>query len=121
MTRYFFPASRAHHAYCMARDFGMEFEQRFGKWPVESLPHIDPGSNYRLYVHPDSLHLLEPVVRDVIKQWGSLAGVPIYDIGERNGKPCYFMPDGSFNHFDSCEKIIQRNGIAFHWPESEEV
>jgi hypothetical protein len=31
-TRYYYPASRAHHAYCMALDFGMEFEKRFGKW-----------------------------------------------------------------------------------------
>lgn len=103
MTRYFYHASRTHHAYCMARDFGMEFEKRFGKWEPEGLLHIDPASSYRLYVHPDSLHLLEPKVGDFI--------VDAYGDVWTKGNPPPPMREG--------DKIIQRNGIAFMWPEVE--
>jgi len=80
---------------------------------------FDPDCGKVFYIHPDSVPLLEPQMGDVIKQWGSLAGVPIYDIGERNGNPVYFMPDSSYNYFESMEKIIQRDGKPFFWPERE--
>lgn len=62
------------------------------------------------YIHPDSLHLLEPQAGDLLS-WAS---------GLHIGSPHYFGSDcveeGLENH-----TIIQRNGIAFMWPESEEV
>lgn len=58
MPRYFFPASRAHHAYVMARDFGLEFERRFGKWEPAALLHLSGTADYRIYVHPDCTHIL---------------------------------------------------------------
>jgi hypothetical protein len=108
----------------MAIDFGMQFTE--WRWDADRFCFVpttinDDEPDERLYIHPDSLHLLEPQVGDLIKQWGSQAGVPIYDIGAMNGKPCYFMPNNSFNYLSSMERIIQRNGIAFHWPESEEA
>ena len=58
MARFFYPASRAHHAVCVALDFGVEFERRFGKWEPRSLLHLPEGSGYRIYIHRDSVGLL---------------------------------------------------------------
>lgn len=108
--RYYYPASRAHHAYCMAVDFGMEFEMRSGKWSLDGLKNIDPESSYRIYIHPDSLHLLAPNKDDLMRS----SGGSLFQFG--SGLETY---DGF--HGDDEPLIIQRNGIAFMWPESEVV
>ncbi len=76
----------------------------------------------KLYVHPDILHLLEPQVGDVVI--AELHGpVRIANFAEFKGRKtietvsdCYgggsFYPEG-------VTSIIQRNGMAFHWPEQE--
>src|SRR4051794_30555018 len=66
MTRYFYPASRAHHAYAMALDFGMRFKKRDGLWATESLPEIR-GASYQIEVADESLDLLLPRAGDVIR------------------------------------------------------
>jgi hypothetical protein len=117
MTRYFYPASRAHHAYCMARDFGMEFERRFGKWEPEGLLHIDPASSYRIYVHRDSLHLLDPRKGDVVinpdgcPAWVGARGF-YEDFGITGEVAWYGIRTGAAS-------IATRDGKPFHWPEVE--
>lgn len=56
----------------------------------------------RYYIHPDSLHLLEPLSGDFI-------------IREDNAQPHRWTGRGV-----GVRKIIQRNGIPFMWPEVEE-
>src|ERR1700733_5834003 len=63
--RYFYPASRSHHAFAMAIDFGMRFKKRNGFWLTESIPYIT-GANYQIEVAEESLHLLEPVKGDIV-------------------------------------------------------
>ena len=82
------------------------------------------SGNVRYYVHPDSLCLLEP------KQW---------DIGQRlQGVPVVICTQDEYQEFrahniggnyvpfgdplmDNYFRIIQRNGLAFHWPLWEEA
>lgn len=74
----------------------------------------------KYYIHPDSLHLLEPQDGDIAldadggageyrafsSKWGCFYGC---------GRDC----EGMDTRLPF--KIIQRNGLAFHWPESEAV
>lgn len=63
----------------------------------------------KLYIHPDSLHLLEPQVGDLT----------MYKFIEQGG--CVITPAWFSEHLrkEQVESIIQRNGIAFMWPEVE--
>ena len=123
MPRYYYPASRAHHAYVMAKDFGMEFERRFGKWEPEALLHLTGGSEYRIYVHAESLDLLEIRIGDLLdvvhpngtgslyeKKFQLVADEGVRLTIENNWKLRY--PDVEY-------RIIQRQGIAFSMPEVE--
>jgi hypothetical protein len=109
MTRFFFPASRAHHAYSMAIDHGMECATRFGKWPTDGLLYVTG----KLYVHLDSWGLLEPRVGDVLYTRMKQGGISIEEITceERQEKAHHLIARGG--------RIIQRNGIPFHHPEQE--
>lgn len=74
----------------------------------------DPGEDYvagKLYIHPDSLHLLEPRKGDVCQ------GISGWD------DECFVMKgDGDKDHLSKVGAvIIQRNGVSFMWPESEEA
>lgn len=115
-TRYYYPASRAHHAYCMALDLGMEFETRSGKWSLEGLKHINPASIYRIYIHPESLHLLEPIPGDLVQVMGNVGYLPT---GEGFSEKYALRMARANCHPYATGRIILRNGIAFHWPESE--
>jgi hypothetical protein len=92
----------------MAKHFGMRFETWTGGVPA------DIGDLGNIYIHPDSLHLLEPQDMDVMEGTGSLdrsfwkmMGVPPEDEGK--------------SYYDSVPaRIIQRNGLVFHWPHTEE-
>jgi hypothetical protein len=90
------------------------------------------------YIHPNSLHLLEPQIGDVY--YNSCNG-SYHEVTEK-GPPKYVAgsceihwrysgckPDditlstatGWWNAGDTHDRIIQRGGILFHWPESEAV
>jgi hypothetical protein len=61
------------------------------------------------YIHSDSLHLLEPKPDDLV-QWL---------ITDGSGKP--FKGFGAVSYYEGygkIERIIERNGIPFMWPES---
>lgn len=111
--RFFYPASRAHHAYGMAVDYGMEFERRFGKWEPEALLHILGAKDYRICVHADSLHMLEPRVGDVIYTRIGCGQISVEEMlsDERAALATYIIQRGG--------KIIQRGGVPFHWPDIE--
>jgi hypothetical protein len=113
MTRWFYTDPLA--AAWMAKHYGMKF--RYWRWdnlsyqflPVNARA-IDLDSS-KLYTHPDSLHLLEPKVGDVL------------DDGKMQPRCCYDESDvemASANRYLSRGyKIIQRSGKPFHWPEQE--
>lgn len=102
MTRFFFPTSRAHHAYSMAIDFGMKFEKADGLWTPEGLLNVTGAGGYRIVVAQLSMSLLEPQVGDIV--------------GFREGRVVRVSKVTDANRH---RPIIQRNGIAFHWPECE--
>ena len=74
------------------------------------------------YIHPDSLSILEPEMGDLIDGWASRIGFV-----EETGKDlCIDVNGGSWECPRESQgrilqyEIIQRNGIAFHWPKMEE-
>jgi hypothetical protein len=106
----------------MARHFGMKFEPQLNSglrkvnhggyvteaWEIEN----SYGLAKRQYIHPDSLPLLEPQV-------GDLGLFRLY----RDPTPSEVVP--IFITVPVIKPdvigIIQRNGVLFHWPESEEI
>jgi hypothetical protein len=118
MTRYFYTDPLA--AAWMSRHFGMNIED----WPTSELcwfAHAlydepqspsDPVQAQRFYINPDSLYLLEPIINDVI--WTVRDG--FYEV--RRICDVYDKPQAQSWRL---HKIIERNGVGFHWPESEEA
>lgn len=104
----------------MAKHFGMHFTDidQLEVFPLNWTSPLLHG--VRMYVHPDSLHLLEPQVGDMISHLGMRA----WRIDATDGY-AYFhpkMPNESIDRFTlkaDMPKIIQRNGIPFMTPEME--
>lgn len=100
----------------MAKHFGMVFETSDSGVTISSSLYTHAPNGHRFYIHPDSLHLLEPKNKDTGQ--------------DGDGEWCQYS-----DHYRSWEsiatphdcsitattpvKIRQRNGIAFHWPEVE--
>lgn len=102
-TRYFYTNPLA--AAWMAKHFGMRFFcDKFEPFEYEGTDDIlqDMGEDDKACIHPDSLHLLEPMVGDLVF----------------NGGRGYYIKQGTclLRH-----KVIQRDGKPFFWPESEPV
>lgn len=104
----------------MLRHHGMGFNVSSGV--AENIKHIriwDEITDYyrpgnKFYIHPDSLHLLEPQVGDLVSvNNGQDAGIAFHQDFIDALKTNYT----SFAHQVT---IIQRNGIAFMWAEFEE-
>jgi hypothetical protein len=73
----------------------------------------------RAYIHPDSLHLLEPQMGDLVWMEAThKSGMGVCRWAE-------FLQGDFESYIESLasdylsHRIIQRNGIAFHWPERE--
>ena len=118
----------------MAKHFGMEFFVRYKRFDgiVESskftFSNIIKYTTDKwpqtwvngFYIRPDSLHILEPEVGDDLQ-------FPDYDQVKRyTDEECVINEhyrtrdwEATASHYGQ-PKIIQRNGIAFMWPESEE-
>lgn len=100
----------------MATHHGIRFTTEYGD-DTSFVPPIyfhepENGESYfgKLYVHPDSLHLLEPTnddegVDDSLDQCEHIGG---------------WVKANNCNTIFGKVKIDKRNGIAFMWPESEE-
>ena len=113
--RYFYTDPLA--AAWMAKHFGMEFQFKSsdgGFFPLTEDAIIDALRPFKTlkdkaYINPNSLHLLEPQADDVMMQ----------------GNLPYCVIDSSVNSAshewvrDGLARIIQRNGIAFMWPERD--
>jgi hypothetical protein len=63
----------------------------------------------KLYIHPDSLHLLEPQELDILHRTNGYCQT----VGVHIGIP------KTLAQIAAGGVIIQRNGVAFHWPEQE--
>jgi hypothetical protein len=76
---------------------------------------IDDGSKY--YIHPDSVHILEPQIDDI--------GMDTEEViflceGITPGWSCLSTDSDGYTIMKTGDiKIIQRNGIAFMYPEKE--
>ena len=150
MTCFFYTDPLA--AAWMAKHFGMKFGVKHNgvvHWncigqinqPFEPLQRpediLDPiAETVPLYVHPDSLHLLEPRGCDLIQyvicggpviHFGVFGGLENSGHGEKDlikllssTQTDIGESTGFFALKSDC-KIIQRNGIPFMWPESEDA
>lgn len=67
----------------------------------DAVKYIEAASS-KIYIHPDSLHLLEPQHGDALEQDGT-----VFTWGKFCGQNV------------STAKVAQRNGIPFMWPERE--
>jgi hypothetical protein len=127
--RYYYTDSIA--AAWMAKHFGMSFTHEWHNRRLSELSDFfwetstgDTGTyNTPLYVHPDSLHLLEPQVGDLLR--ARYLGVvdSIRDKFIEFGESTEWIGDeGSRTGFfaEEVKRIIQRDGKHFHWPECEE-
>lgn len=93
----------------MCKEFGVKYSNsNYEDGSFEGFV-VPDGSSAGLYqIHPDSLHILEPQVGDLI-------GCGTYALYVHNTE--------IFRHHSTWtdEKIIQRNDKAFFWPEVENV
>jgi hypothetical protein len=130
MTRRYFYTDPLAAAW-MAKHFGMKFGIKHNgmiHWncigkinePFEPLQRaediLDPISEpLPLYIHPDSLHLLKPTVGDVVRTVAPTFDAVMYTL----------IKDDVGRYEDLTSEdwfaILERSGIAFMWPESEEV
>jgi hypothetical protein len=113
-TRYFYTDPLA--AAWMDANYHMLFENDFHidylyvARHAKTTPYMSDGSpelRDKYYIHPDSLPLLKPQDGDLCFEngWGYLRWKDLENMAGH-------VRDDSF-------KIIQRNGIPFHWPQSE--
>lgn len=122
MSRHFYTDPLA--AAWMAKHFGMKFNHpesdKFA--PIGTSDAIDAFINGqqedgRFMVHPDSLHLLEPKAGDLVDfGWIHLCGQSFHELSQLKTSFEQFCEESTCD-YDS-HRIIQRNGKAFHWPES---
>jgi hypothetical protein len=116
MTRCFYPANRAHHAYVMAIDFGMKFKKRNGFWSPEGLLGITGAGGYRIEVAEESLSLLEPEMGDWILQRRVMPHTGIDYVRMLQWSSECLM-DGV--RLLATDHIVLRGRKPFHWPEFE--
>lgn len=120
MTRYYYTDPLA--AAWMAKHFGMKFCDK-ASHSVSADPslwymaerHYQAGP---LFIHPDSLHLLEPQKHDLVDfGWIHPCGQSFHELTLLN-KSFKAFCEKSTCDYDS-HQIIQRRGKPFHWPEVE--
>jgi hypothetical protein len=125
--RYFYTDPLA--AAWMAKQFGMTFQQRalVPRGPDGSIDggdffechaawqdwQIDSPLHSRYFINPDSLHLLEPKIGDLVELHYLVSGTfHCVSVGAH-------MIHSLESDTETVNRIIQRNGVAFMWPESE--
>jgi hypothetical protein len=104
----------------MAKHFGMNLQYRSLSGTYETLvldellQIVHHSLSGNTYIHPDSLHLLEPKEDDIGFDGSNYGSV--YKLG----RIFYVAVLFSEHNGEKVERIIQRNGIAFMWPQCEE-
>ena len=112
MTRYYYTDPLA--AAWMAQKFGMRFLINGSEFTQEIArePSNDWGMA-NLYIHPGSLALLEPQVDDLVTvNGGQDAHIAFH-------QDFIDALKANYTRFAGPIRIIQRNDIAFMWPEVE--
>jgi hypothetical protein len=111
MARFFYTAPLA--AAWMAKHFGMEFLLEGGVEVDDAgeFAYFNSSFHGKLYVHPDSLPLLR-VRKDDIVQFTEEAVN-----NDRDGYTTRFGLYSGLNIPIEVEKVMQRNGIPFNWPD----
>ncbi len=111
MTRYFYTDPLA--AAWMDKHYGMSFVKADGAFTCVNGDIDNPHFYYSecAYIHTDSLCLLAPQIGDVVWSPGS------------NGDPGsgVLLEDDFDLHHHAEDRIMQRMGVAFIWPERETV
>jgi hypothetical protein len=106
----------------MAKQHGMRFENidlpddlKRNEAPVSSLDDAGYGDG-KIYIHPDSAHLLEPQVGDLWAGMGKDAHYCVWYITDVEAAERLKL-----NTDNLLSRMIpySRNGIAFMWPEVE--
>lgn len=98
------------------------FDMKFRNWRWDNVEfNFHPVNEYDdecefLYIHPDSLILLEPQDGDTVQSNGKSDYTGEY---ADYTKDIYTAGDRSIFTWDENSKIIQRNGKPFFWPEIE--
>jgi hypothetical protein len=72
-----------------------------------------------IYVHPDSLHLLQPQLLDLLFYAEQRVCLPVYE-EEQKDKPSVDKCAAKHDIEAGICVVMQRNGTPFMWPESEE-
>ncbi len=128
MTKYYYDCPIK--AALMAKTFEMVFTDKEGH-ALEIFNDADPATwfyvssketgymrpqSHEYYIHPDSLHLLEPQEGDygLDTRFSCVAQIIML-----NGELVCF--DGEQNWGTKHFQTLQRNGKSFIWPESEDV
>lgn len=107
--KYFYTDSLA--AAWMAKHFGMMFNEDGIIWNAPDDRGAKIGFCNKQYIHPDSLHLLEPKIDDIIMATVDNILRPIV----LNPFTKHEIRDAAIGSIP----IISRNGIPFMWPEIE--
>lgn len=80
---------------------------------------VSASTSHKFYIHPDSLHILEPQVGDVIETYDKRTSIPKVGGALKRVRGVNFA-----EHLFAAQgvngRIIQRNGKPFFWPECEE-
>ncbi len=92
----------------MAKHFGMRFWN--GSHEIHVIPLVDGEKEGKWTIHPDSENLLNVQLGDIVSMTKAMDRYAVVNAEE--------LRDAFTNTSDY--KIIQRKGIVFHWPESEE-
>jgi hypothetical protein len=138
MTRYFYTDPLA--AAWMNKHFGMQFTRThchrgdgtFGEstkpvpiWILARDVENQVSENVKYYVHPDSLHLLEPLIGDVcITKDDGIGYCSTLRVEKEiiTGKlKDYIQLSGFWAEAESLIRIMERSGVVYHWPDSEEA
>jgi hypothetical protein len=133
MTRRFFYTEPLAAAW-MAKHFGMKFQMleisdsgvRLEDIEDKVMKHLITESSALIYIQPDSLPLLAPHVGDLV--WSPDESGIFGVVAENSRSPedkenpiLILTSTDGYYRIENISKIIQRNGIPFHWPESEEL
>lgn len=101
----------------MNKKFGMVFQsftsggEKYTVFEIDEVGKIDTPCKY--YIHPDSVKLLEPQVKDLV----------IVQLEGYYPTPTHFHSQEYWQYHPDTKliSIVQRNGIPFMWPEMEQV
>lgn len=120
MTKYFYTDPLA--AAWMQKHFGMRFE--FGELhnPEFAIRHrIYRDEPMTVYLHSDSLPLLEPRGRDLLFKEAEYQALDDIRFAENPNDPDGFHKNLNARFIERGYRIVLRDGKPFFWPESEEV